>query len=50
MISNIPRCGPALDVKITANFKRIFDHLSMGIDLSAGAVHLWGSRVYRGRD
>src|SRR5262245_5512004 len=36
---------PALDVKITANFKRIYDHLSFGVDLTAGAV-IYGVPVY----
>ncbi|HEY7042394.1 MAG TPA: hypothetical protein VH419_01870, partial [Nocardioidaceae bacterium] len=36
---------PALDVEITANFKRIYDHLSFGVDLSASAV-IYGVPVY----
>ena len=36
---------PALDVEITANFKRIYDHLSFGVDLTAGAV-IYGVPVY----
>ena len=36
---------PALDVEIKANFKRIYDHLSMGIDLTAG-VPIGGVPVY----
>ncbi len=29
---------PALSVEITANFKRVYDHLSIGIDLEVGAT------------
>src|SRR5438874_1574114 len=36
---------PALDVEITANFKRIYDSLRMGVDLSVGAV-IYGVPVY----
>ncbi len=36
---------PALDVEISANYKRIYDHLSMGIDLTAGAP-IGGVPVY----
>jgi hypothetical protein len=36
---------PALDVKITANFKRIYDHLNFSVDLTAGAV-IYGVPVY----
>ena len=36
---------PALDVEITANFKRIYDRLSFGVDLSAG-FPVYGIPVY----
>ncbi|MER9115693.1 hypothetical protein NKH93_03605 [Mesorhizobium sp. M0954] len=36
---------PALDVKITANFKRIYDRLNFSVDLTAGAV-IYGVPVY----
>ena len=36
---------PALDVKVTANYKRIYDKLSIGVDLTAGAV-IYGVPVY----
>ncbi len=36
---------PALDVEITANFKRVYDHLSFGVDLTAGGV-IYGVPVY----
>lgn len=36
---------PALDVEIKANLKRIYDHLSYGIDFSAGAV-VYGVPVF----
>jgi hypothetical protein len=36
---------PSLDVRITANFKRVYDHLSFGVDLTAGAV-IYGVPVY----
>jgi hypothetical protein len=36
---------PALDVEITANYKRIYERLSIGVDLTAGAV-VYGVPVY----
>lgn len=36
---------PALDVKITANFKRVYDKLNFSVDLTAGAV-IYGVPVY----